>query len=119
MDDPVTVGSLVAGALSMTAEAHLKGVVGEAVRDGYNALKERVSHWASDELTALEITPSSKGRQVVVAEIIDAQSEDDRKSLRVLAETCRKTEGKRFSHGPQHRPFDSSRSSTRQHLNYK
>jgi hypothetical protein len=48
MVDPVTVGSLVAGALGMTAEALLKGAVGEAVKDGYNALKEKVkvSQWA-------------------------------------------------------------------------
>lgn len=87
MVDPVTVGSLVAGALSMAAEAVLKGAVGEAVKDGYKALKEKVSHWAPSEVSALETTPGSKGRQAVVAEIIDAQSEDDRKSLRVLAET--------------------------------
>ncbi len=86
MVDPVTVGSLVAGALSMAAGAVLKGTVGEAVKDGYKALKEKVSHWASGEVTALEATPSSIGRQTVIAEIIDAQSEDDRNSLRVLAE---------------------------------
>jgi hypothetical protein len=86
MVDPVTVGSLVAGALSMAAEAVLKGTVGEAVKDGYKALKERVSHRASGEVTALEATPSSIGRQTVIAEIIDTQSEEDRKSLRALAE---------------------------------
>ena len=86
MVDPVTVGSLVAGALSMAAEAVLKGAVGEAVKDGYKALKEKVSHWASGEVTALEATPSSIGRQTVIAEMIDAQSEEDRKSLRALAE---------------------------------
>jgi hypothetical protein len=87
MVDPVTVGSLVAAALSMTAEAVLKGAVGESVKDVYKTLKEKVSHWASSEVAALETTPSSKGRQAVVAEIIDSQPEDDRKSLRVLAET--------------------------------
>jgi hypothetical protein len=30
----------------MTAEALLKGAVGEAVKDGDNALKEKVSQWA-------------------------------------------------------------------------
>jgi hypothetical protein len=86
MVDPVTVGSLVAGALSMTAEAVLKGAVGESVEDGYKALKEKVSHWASGEVTALEATPSSIDRQTVIAEIIDAQLEEDQKSLRALAE---------------------------------
>ncbi|MGP0060803.1 MAG: hypothetical protein ACLPID_16110 [Beijerinckiaceae bacterium] len=70
----------------MAAGDVLKGAVGEAVKDGYKALKEKVSHWASGEVSALEATPSSIGRQAVVAEIIDAQSEDERNSLRVLAE---------------------------------
>ena len=34
MVDPVTVGSLVAGALGMAADAALKGAVGEAIKDG-------------------------------------------------------------------------------------
>jgi hypothetical protein len=87
MADPVTVGSLVAGALGMAADAVLKGAVGEAVKDGYQALKEKVSHWASGEAAALEATPSSKGRQTVVAEIVDAQSDGDKQALRILAET--------------------------------
>ena len=87
MVDPVTVGSLVAGALGMAADAALKGAVGEAVKDGYHALKDKVSHWASGDVAALEAVPSSKGRQAVVAEIIDAQSDDDKQALRILAET--------------------------------
>jgi hypothetical protein len=70
----------------MTAETALKGAVGEAVKDGYKALKEKVSHWAPSEVAALEANPSSNGRQIIVAEIIDAQSEDDRSALRALAE---------------------------------
>jgi hypothetical protein len=87
MPDPVTVGSLVAGALGMAADSALKGAVGEAVKDGYQALKEKVSRWASGEVAALEAAPSSKGRQAVVAEIIDTQSVDDKQALRILAET--------------------------------
>ena len=86
MVDPVTVGSLVAGALIMAAEALVKGAVGAAVKDGYKALKEKVSHWASSDVAELEKTPDSTNRQAVIAEIIDAQSEDDRNSLRDLAE---------------------------------
>lgn len=86
MVDPIMVGSFVAGALSMTAGTALKGAVGEAVKDGYKALKEKFSLWAPGEVAALEGTPNSNGRQAVVAEIIDAQSEDDRNALRVLAE---------------------------------
>ena len=85
MADAVTVGSLVAEALSMAAEAVLKGAAGEAVKDGYKALKERVSRWASGDAVELEKTPGSAARQAIIAEIIDAQSEEDRKSLRDLA----------------------------------
>jgi hypothetical protein len=86
MADPVTVGSLVAQALSVAADAVLKGAAGEAVKDGYRALKERVSRWASGDIVELEKTPSSAARQAVIAEIIDDQSEKDRESLRALAE---------------------------------
>jgi hypothetical protein len=36
MADPVTVGVLVASALSIGAQAVLKSAVGEVVKDGYN-----------------------------------------------------------------------------------
>ena len=87
MPDPVTVGTLAVGALSMTAEALLKGAVGEAVKDAYKALKAKVSHCASGDLVELEKAPSSRARQAVIAEIIDAQSQADRESVRLLVET--------------------------------
>ena len=86
MADPVTVGSLVVGVLSMAAEAVLKGAVGEAVKDGYKALKEKVSRWASGDVEELEKTPRSAARKAIIAEIIDAQSEEDQISVRDLAE---------------------------------
>jgi hypothetical protein len=87
MPDPVTLGVLVAAALSMAGEATLKGAVGEAVKDAYKALKERVSHWAFSDVEALEKAPASITRQAVIAEIVDARPKDDQESLRVLAET--------------------------------
>jgi hypothetical protein len=81
-----TVGALVVEALSMAAEAVLKGAAGEAVKDGYKALKEKVSRWASGDVKELEKTPSSAARQAMIAEIIDAQPEEDQRSLRDLAE---------------------------------
>ena len=41
--EPATIGSLVATLLVMAAEAVLKGPVGEAVQDRYNALWTRVA----------------------------------------------------------------------------
>ena len=85
MSDPITVGALVAGALGMVAEALLKGSVGEAAKDAYKGLKEKVSHWASADVAELEKAPKSIPRKAVIAEIIDSQSPEDQESLRVLA----------------------------------
>jgi hypothetical protein len=87
MPDPVTLGGLVAAALSMAGEATLKGAVGEAVKDAYKALKEKASHWASNDVEALEQTPTSTTRQAVIAEIVDARPRDDQEPLPALAET--------------------------------
>jgi hypothetical protein len=87
MPDPVTLGALVAAALSMAGEATLKGAVGEAVKDAYKALREKVSHWALSDVEALEQTPTSTTRQAVIAEIVDARPRDDQEPLRALAET--------------------------------
>jgi hypothetical protein len=86
MPDPVTLGALVAAALSMAGEATLKGAVGEAVKDAYKALREKVSHWAFNDVEALEQTPTSTARQAVIAEIVDARPRDDQEPLRALAE---------------------------------
>jgi hypothetical protein len=86
MVDP-TIGSLVATALAMAAEATLKGAVGEGVKDAYKALKEKVSHRASADVELLETTPSSASRQAVISEIINAQPKDDQELLRSLAKT--------------------------------
>jgi hypothetical protein len=86
MSDPVTLGVVVASALSMAAEAVVKSGVGEVVKDCYKALKDRVSQWASGEVATLEAAPSSKGKQLAVAEIIDAQTRDDKAGLRALAD---------------------------------
>jgi hypothetical protein len=87
MPDPVTLGALVAAALSMGGEATLKGAVGAAVKDAYKLLKEKVSHWAFSDAEALEKTPASTTRQAVIAEIVNARPKEDQESLRVLAET--------------------------------
>ncbi len=71
MGEPVTIGVLAASALAMAGEAALKGTVSEAVKDAYKALKERVAHWAGGDVEALEKSPTSAGRQAVVAEAIN------------------------------------------------
>lgn len=87
MGDPITIGMLAASALSMAAEAALKGVTTEAVKDAYKALTARVTAWASSDLESLKKEPSSKGRQTIIAEILDRQNADDRLNVKVLAET--------------------------------
>lgn len=84
MTDPITVGTLTASVLAMSAEAVVKGSVGEAAKDAYKALKQRIARWAGGEVEALENAPSSKARQAVVAEEIDRQPFEDRAGIRVL-----------------------------------
>ncbi len=86
MADPLTVGTLAASALAMAGEAALKGVVGEAVKDAWKALKEKVGRWASSDLAALEKAPVSAGRQAVVAEAIDGRPDDEKAIVLALAE---------------------------------
>ena len=70
----------------MAGEAALKGTVSEAVKDAYKALKERVAHWAGGDVEALEKSPTSAGRQAVVAEAINDQSTEEQAFLRSLAD---------------------------------
>jgi hypothetical protein len=53
MSDPVTVGAMASLVLRMASEAVVKGVVGEAVKDAYKALKQRIAHWAAGDVEAL------------------------------------------------------------------
>jgi hypothetical protein len=86
MSDPVTIGSLAAQALALAATEILKTSVGEATKDALKALKARVAHWAGAEVAALEAAPSSKGKQLAVAEQIDARPEGESEQLRALVQ---------------------------------
>jgi tetratricopeptide (TPR) repeat protein len=86
MTDPITVGALVAWALGLGGEAIVKGAVGEAVKDAYQALKTRVSRWAAGDVEALENTPNSNTRQAVIAETVNQLSREDQEALRDLAQ---------------------------------
>ncbi len=85
MIDSATIGTLVASALAMAGDAMVKGLVGEAVKDGYKSLKNKVAAWAADDVEALEKAPTSQARQAVVAEIIDIRQADDKAAVRALA----------------------------------
>lgn len=82
-----SIGALVAGTFGLAADAVAKGAAGEAVLDGYNALKSGLSPFAQKEIAELEPRPRSVGMQIVIAEIVDAQSEETKTALRLLAET--------------------------------
>jgi hypothetical protein len=85
MVEPVTLGAVVASALAMAAEAALKGSVGEAAKEAYQALKGKIAEWTGYDVDLLEKDPASKGRQTVVAEKLDRQSEADKAEMRDLA----------------------------------
>jgi hypothetical protein len=84
MAGPVTVGAFVVSVLTLAGEATLKGVVGEAAKDAYKALKTQVGKWASGDVDKLAEVPTA-GRKLVVAEAIDGQPESDRASVEQLA----------------------------------
>ena len=86
MPDPITVGVLVAGALSLGGEAVKAGVVGEAVEDAYNALKARVAIWAAGDVAELDKTPNSEPRKAVIAEVVNNLPAKDQDELRGLAQ---------------------------------
>ncbi len=85
MTDPGTIGTLAATALAMTADAALKGAVGEGVKDAYKALKEKVTRWAGGDVEALEKAPASANRQALIAEAVDGQPADERAMVKTLA----------------------------------
>jgi hypothetical protein len=82
MTDPLTIGGLTALALGTAADAMLKGAVGEAVKDAYSALKDRIAVWAGRDVATLELAPDSNRTRLAIAEIVDRQSADELSELR-------------------------------------
>lgn len=88
MTDPVTmtIGGLVALAVSFAAEAVSKGALGEAGKDIYKALKEKMPQGAGRELATLETAPDSQKTRNALAEIIDRQAQQERNALLILTQ---------------------------------
>ncbi|MBY0296130.1 MAG: hypothetical protein K2X71_08830 [Methylobacterium sp.] len=85
MADPVTVGAWVVSALTMAAEAAAKSVLGDAAKDAYKALKERIVAWAGHDVEELEQAPGNANRQALVASEIDARPPAEQEEARALA----------------------------------
>jgi hypothetical protein len=85
MTDPVTIGTLAASTLAMASDEAVKGSVGEAVKDAYKALKNKIAQWAGTGVDALEKAPASAARQSVVAEAVDGQSPEEQALVKALA----------------------------------
>jgi hypothetical protein len=83
--DPITIGVLVAGALSLGADA-VKAAVGEVVKDAYKGLKEKLATSAAGDVVELEKTPHSDARKAVIAEIVNNLPAGDQDELRGLAQ---------------------------------
>jgi hypothetical protein len=97
MTDPISIGGLVALALTTATEAVVKGAVEEATKDAYSKLRERLSRLSPDDVNALERSPTSVGRQITIAELVDAQPKEEQDSLRILAQTLASAMNKRIS----------------------
>jgi hypothetical protein len=86
MTDPVTIGTLAASALAMAGDETVKSFVGEAVKDAYKKLKDKIAHWAGADVDALEKAPASTARRGVVAEAVDGQSPEEQASVKALTD---------------------------------
>lgn len=88
--DPITVGALAAAALSAGAGEAGKAVLGKAAGDAYTALKSLLTGWAAPDVAALEARAreggTTKAREAVLAEAIDARPQPERDEARALAE---------------------------------
>jgi hypothetical protein len=87
MLEPITAGALIAGALGAGAEALAKGALGEAAKDAYKALKNKLLQWVGHDADQLEAKPDSGARKAVIAEAIDDKPDDQRSELAELART--------------------------------
>jgi hypothetical protein len=83
--DPITIGMLVAGALSLGGEA-VKTAISEAVKDAYKTLKDKLAVWAGGDVAELENMPHSDARKAVIAEIVNNLPPEDQGKLRDLAQ---------------------------------
>ncbi len=100
MADPMTVGACVSLFLGMASEAAVKGVIGEAAKDAYRKLKEKVAQWAAGDVQALEQNPSSTARRAVVAEVVDQLPDADKLSVKALADALAQSLKEAAAAGP-------------------
>lgn len=89
MPDPVTLGALVAAALSAGAIEAGKAVLGATAKDCYEQLKMLASHLLGPSVSDLEARPESSARLGVVAEMVEEQAPPDQARLKALAEALR------------------------------
>ncbi len=84
MISSLTIGSLAATVLAMTAEASPRGILGETTRGAYAALKTRIAQWASRDVAILERMYASWTRKDHIAKIIEQQPPADQASIKDL-----------------------------------
>lgn len=86
MPDPITIGGLVAAAISAGAGEAGKAALGGAAKDAYQALKSAASRLLGPAVDQLEARPESEARAVVIAELFEEQPEPAQAELQRLAE---------------------------------
>lgn len=89
MPDPVTLGTLVAAALSAGAIEAGKAILGATAKDSYEQLKALASRLIGPSATDLEAKPESGARFGVVAEKVEELAPPDQTKLKALAEALR------------------------------
>lgn len=111
MSDPVSIGAIVAAALSAGATEAGKSVLPTVVNDAYHALKSTVLRLIGSDVERLEANPDSEARKGVVAELVDEQPEPEKIELRVLVAALTQAlerDGMHISHENMLNQFNNS-----------
>jgi len=85
MEEAVTVGALVASALSVGGATFVKDFITEGAKDLYGQLRGRLVRLSAPAVESLEANPNSAIRQGVIAEIVDERDEGEKLELATLA----------------------------------
>ena len=92
MAEPITVGAMIATAISAGAAALAKGALGAAGKDAYQVLKDAVARWTGngEQLAKIESDPASH-HKTALAESVATQPLQVQRELAALAATLVKT----------------------------
>ncbi len=85
MSGSATIGFLAISALALTSGAAKRGILGENTRVAYGLLEEKIADWANIDAAVLDELIMREARGTRIMSAIEAQSVDDRATIKNLA----------------------------------